>query len=104
MDNLPYVKNDLLNTRATAQMMKMSETNIIELIDCNFEKLTKFFEAFSYLIKAYTQELTDKTKLCSMKVLSSDGMTWDKIKKFAMKPGYSADKLSVSSVRCLSHF
>jgi hypothetical protein len=37
MPDLPFVKNDLLNTRATSEMMGVPDENIFELLNNNFD-------------------------------------------------------------------
>ena len=48
MNNLPWVKTDLINARATVEMMHIPQENVIELIDCDYETLQNFRKDFCY--------------------------------------------------------
>ena len=65
MNNLPYVKNDLLTARSIVEMMDVKEENRYEFIDQSKAYLDKFEVDFKWLIKAQTEVLSNNTKIGS---------------------------------------
>ena len=98
LGDLPFVKNDLLTARESAEMMGVKRENVYEFIDANYDHLFECHKNLETLIDVKTRLLSDKTKLGGFgnpRVMG--GIEWSRLRPFAMANDYNTDILSVSS-------
>ena len=94
MQDLPAVKDDNKNMKLALTMLNFKKENIFEFNDISYDKMKEFNEEFTLTLLALSKELKQMTGIGGKYL--TQGLEWDRLKKYCMAKGQSTDRVVVS--------